>query len=1223
MKNIFFTFFFALILGSFSAFSQTSQLITHVDTLQSGDVIVTISDSQGNIINKGLAMPGFVLQNDTTDMVFPTGGSDENPNDVFVDNIDLPGDNGGFLPQDVVFNSHNGKYYIYGYRKIMICDENMQVVKTIDISDVDGFSAFYSDYHERRIFVHPTQNKVYGLTINGALFSIDQYYNRQFLTSPIGNFLIERSSLIFRESDNTIWYYFYVKDETMTDKTLLYKYALSNSQLSPTLPIQGIIGYDIEAISYETSYLILVSTNEGIMRYYPDMTSLLRIEPQNSFGHIAVMNNLIFAHLNSNSSILICNADGEEKQTLTLNYPDVRFTLPDPTYNKMYLSGYSESSSGIDIIWYNVTQWEVQNCTYQNIFGLTENSTQVIGCGQDKVVFYDKQTGNQTYLTSTSIGQMYRVSPGSSTNIAIATQPLNGNVLKISSSGTQILETGGNISGICRKGDKLYAAVNKFNNKGYILVLNAASGEVIDRVTPSFDFNPVDVFCLDDESVGNDRIYVHYVIPNGLSVSGKLMAINVNDPSPFEIANEVFGNDGLEYVVSPNGTVMIGERCETCPVSCFVYFYNWNLTEKERPFEAVGGCIKEFDYIQEQELEYLAFTSMCNSTIYFFEDSETEVTLIGNCYVPHPYSFSYNSNEEIGYSFKNDDGGCNFYTIDLESFSSNAFSEYPGLTMVKELFYNPNDGLVYGISEQKVYIIGSGSILGTYDLDANFDIDGCLNRDDDYIFDQIENNLYLPVFLEKEYLHSVNVLAIDLQNGNNTIFSSDLSYQKSVLVLFPFEKYSLFGKTLTNYINKQIIFCAQMYFSNSTLITTHNENKTLTGNWDWISFPCMPRLGNEGFASQAFLQNINPLPEYLRLITKIGGFDKELTYENQIWNTDYIPFLYSTQGYKYDSEPDTIQSLKVTGVVLDPSTPVPLSSQYENWIGYFLEYPLHPEKAFALVWDKLTRITTKNWTMVKVNGQWISATRITPINYGDGLIVTCSEDCELIWGYQYPASEEYEYPLTEYFGYDEKSEYIPFYFEMDSISGIQEIGLTVNDSCVGAAVVEPGDSIVEVNAYLAGFPSGVPIDVETWSGYKSARIGTGKYSVVDPSTRKRVSRKVYTGEQKAFYIISFKAGETEEENPLVILNPASPNPFSSATMLSFVLNQQANVALTVHDLRGNLIKTLMHGVYNEGFYEAGWTGTDNSGKQAGNGIYIIRLTVDAKIIKHEKVVLIK
>lgn len=1222
MKNKFYLVFFTLILGGFIAFGQVTQIITHVDTLQSGDVIVTISDSQGNIINKGLANLGFVFQNDTIDMVFPTGGSGENPDDVFVDNIDLPGDNGGFLPQDVVYNPHNNKYYIYGYRKIMICDANMQPVKTIDISDVDRFSTFYSDYHERRIFVHPTQNKVYGMTINGAMFSIDQYYNKVELTDPIGDYLIERSSMIYRESDNTIWYYFYVKDENMNDKTFLYKFAISNSQLSPSVPIQGIIGYDIESISYEASYLILLSTNEGIMRYYPDMTSLLTIEPQSNFGHIAVMNNLIFAHLNSNSSLLICDANGGGPPlALSLDYPDVRFMLPDPTCNKMYLSGYSGSSSGIDIIWYNVTQWEVQNCTCQNIFGLTENSTQIIGCGTDKVVFFDKQTGNQTYFTSTSLGQMYRVAPGSSINNAVASQPLNGNVLKISSTGTHNLETGGDISGICRKGDKLIVAVNKFNNKGYILVINASSGAVLKRVTPSFDFNPVDVFCLDDETVGNNRIYVHYVIPDGLSISGKLMAINVNDPSTFEIANEDFGNDNLEYVISPNGTVMIGERSETRPISCFVYFYNWNLTEKVRPFEAMGGCVKEFDYISERE--YLVFTSMCNSTIYFFEDSETEVTPIGSCYVPHPYTFSYNSNEEIGYSFKHDYDGYNFYTVDLETFTSDPFSEYYGLTMVEELFYNPNDYHVYGISEHKVYIIGSGSILGTFDIDVGVNITGALNRDDDYIFDEVGNSLFLPVTNEHQYINSEKILILDLSYGDNTILSSELSYQESVSVFFPADRYHLFGKKLSYYPEKQNLYCAQQYFSSSTIATKHVHTRTLNGKWDWISFPCMPRLGNDGYQSRSLLENIDPLLNF-SLITADGPNELQLTYTEPDWETSQIPTIFSTQGYKYICNQGNNQSLDVTGVVIDPSTSIQLSSQYENWIGYLLEYSLSPEDAFVGIWDKLTRVSTEEWTIYLRNGIIIAGTgHETPISYGDGLIVEVSEDCELIWNYASEGVEDFEYPPTEYFSYEKQADYIPFYFEMDSIAGVSEMGLTVNDSCVGAAVVEAGDSIVEVNAYLTGFPSGVPIDVEIWSGYKSAKIGSGKYSVVDPSTRKRVSRKVYTGEQKAFYIISFKAGETEGENPLVVLSPASPNPFSSATMMSFVLNQPVNVALTVHDLRGNLIKTMMQGIYNEGFYEAGWTGTDSSGQQVGNGVYIIRLTVDDTISKHEKVVLIK
>jgi len=261
--------------------------------------------------------------------------------------------------------------------------------------------------------------------------------------------------------------------------------------------------------------------------------------------------------------------------------------------------------------------------------------------------------------------------------------------------------------------------------------------------------------------------------------------------------------------------------------------------------------------------------------------------------------------------------------------------------------------------------------------------------------------------------------------------------------------------------------------------------------------------------------------------------------------------------------------------------------------------------------------------MVKINGQWFGPSNIKPIKYGDGLIVTVSENCELIWNILAESEEEFQYSPTEYFSYDEKSEYTPFYFEMDSIDDIREIGLIVNDSCVGAAIVEPGDSIVEVNAYLTGTQSGLPIEVETWSGFKSVKLSPDKYSVVDPATRKRISRKVYTGEHRAYYILSFKSGETSEESPVALLQPASPNPFSSATMFSFVLNRQANVSLTVHDLQGNTIKSLLRGNYPEGLYNAGWTGTDASGKQVENGVYIIRLTVDDKIIRNEKVVLIK
>ena len=319
-----------------------------------------------------------------------------------------------------------------------------------------------------------------------------------------------------------------------------------------------------------------------------------------------------------------------------------------------------------------------------------------------------------------------------------------------------------------------------------------------------------------------------------------------------------------------------------------------------------------------------------------------------------------------------------------------------------------------------------------------------------------------------------------------------------------------------------------------------------------------------------------------------------------------------------------VQNLPVHGTVLDPNTPIPLNAAYENWIGYFLEYPLDPQDAFAGVWNKLTRISTEHWTLILKDGVIVQGPSLdSPLRYGDGVIVTVKENCTLIWNNDASPGTPVDHPSTDYYTYTKKADYVPFYFEMDSTDGIQEIALMVADSCVGAAVVRPGDSITEVNAYLAGMPSGEPITVETWSGFKSARLGSNDYSVVNRITGKRVSRTIYTGERQPYYVISFKSGESARCNAAVMLQPPSPNPFSHSVMCSFVLNEASNVTLSVYDMRGQRVATLMQGSYGEGFYEAAWNGIAHTGKTAPDGIYIIRLTVNDKMIANEKVVLIR
>jgi len=1222
--------FFSLILA-FGLYGQGYQIITTVDTLQSGDVIITQTDINGNIIDKGLAKPGFAFENDTTEISYTPPLPPDNSGDVFVDNIDMPNIDGGFLPQDIVFNPHNGNYYIYGYRKVLVCDADMNVIKTLEISNLDNFSGFYSDYHQRMICVHPSQNKVYCLTLEGVLLEIDQYYNVIELTDPISNIFIQRASMLYCDVDNSIWYYILMIDENSNSKTQIKRYSSNGTLQSVGLDDQ--IAYDLDYIFVTDSYRVYVSTNEGIEVYDAALNYVSTIGNDLAYDHIETINNLLFSHIQNDDKLEVRTVGGSlfcYVSNLTMN--KIRFLLADPIINKLYVSAYNSLTSGIHIIGLNQPVYSIISSItgYNAIFGLADNTTYTIASGKADVIYINKSDESISVQSCNSLGHIYRIAANTIQDIkACAIQPLNGNAIFFVPSQTGILDIGGQVSALCVKDDKVFAAVHKYNQDGYILVLNASSGKIIDKIQPNFDFNPVDIFCSNDPAVDNDRVYVVYFDMDDQTTISRLMffdneSYQITQPTP----PVYFDGGSLEYLITPNGTICFGVRTgDLCPAMSYVYFYDYNLIEKSQAHPAEFGCIEEFDYFEIEFMQeirkYFVWVSRCNHRIYFFADDEEDTTLEYTHFTgqnnPPPITFAYNEHNGLCYFF---DGDEELYTIVPVDYSV-SYHENVTLSEQKacEMYFNPNDNKIYAFTEEALYkIVNLSTPPERYELPEIYIYSEEEKLENDYIYSSETDTLYLPTIIHNGYRKKSLLITYNPTQSFSTIESKQLILYNGKVNA---NKFQGIGKHLTYFLDKKILFEANSQFSNTGILTTHNESRTLTGNWDWISFPRMPRLGNEGYDSQTLLETIEELDD-LTLITSGATGLLEQIYQFSTWISTEIPELYSTVGYKYYSDPSSSQTLAVTGVVIDPPTPIPLSSQYENWIGYFLEYSLSPDEAFIGIWDKLTRITTKDWTIILDNGIVIKRTyNETPLSYGDGLIVEVDEDCDLVWNTEAEAEEDFELQQTENFSFNEQAEYTPFYFEMDSTTGIQEIGLTVNDSCVGAAVVGPCDSIVEVNAYLIGTPSGVPIEVETWDGFKSAGFGTTNYSVVDPYTNKRISRKVYTGENQPFYVLSFKAGERAEEEDVVVLQPPAPNPFNNSCSLSFVLKRYAGVLLTVHDLRGKPVATLLQGAYPEGLYEAAWTGKDASGNQMDNGIYMIRMNVEDMYMKNEKVVLIR
>ena len=68
-----------------------------------------------------------------------------------------------------------------------------------------------------------------------------------------------------------------------------------------------------------------------------------------------------------------------------------------------------------------------------------------------------------------------------------------------------------------------------------------------------------------------------------------------------------------------------------------------------------------------------------------------------------------------------------------------------------------------------------------------------------------------------------------------------------------------------------------------------------------------------------------------------------------------------------------------------------------------------------------------------------------------------------------------------------------------------------------------------------------------------------------------------------------------------------PNPFNSGTVIEFDLSERGPVALTLHNILGERVLTLVSGVRAPGSYRILWDGRDDDGVELASGTYLYRL----------------
>ncbi|KAA3608460.1 MAG: T9SS C-terminal target domain-containing protein [Calditrichaeota bacterium] len=84
-----------------------------------------------------------------------------------------------------------------------------------------------------------------------------------------------------------------------------------------------------------------------------------------------------------------------------------------------------------------------------------------------------------------------------------------------------------------------------------------------------------------------------------------------------------------------------------------------------------------------------------------------------------------------------------------------------------------------------------------------------------------------------------------------------------------------------------------------------------------------------------------------------------------------------------------------------------------------------------------------------------------------------------------------------------------------------------------------------------------------------------------------------------------------------------PNPFNPVTNLKFQLPQQSKVSLTVYDITGKVVKTILNSsVYDVGQHVVSWDGTNLNGTKVSSGMYVYRFSA-GKYSKIGRMILVK
>lgn len=116
--------------------------------------------------------------------------------------------------------------------------------------------------------------------------------------------------------------------------------------------------------------------------------------------------------------------------------------------------------------------------------------------------------------------------------------------------------------------------------------------------------------------------------------------------------------------------------------------------------------------------------------------------------------------------------------------------------------------------------------------------------------------------------------------------------------------------------------------------------------------------------------------------------------------------------------------------------------------------------------------------------------------------------------------------------------------------------------------------------------------------------------------------KTITGFDPEYFIesdLSTSAATTTTAKSAQLETKNYPNPFSGKTTIEFTLEEHKQVNITIFDMDGTQIKTLVNQNYQPGKYTLPWDGTNDQGAKLTPGVYFYVLKTDNKSISKKMI----